>query len=90
MKCHKEHTHEVIENFANGKSFWYCRSCKDEVRPGTGAFVEAGCEYIKSCNIPNVEDFERFEILEQYRRTPNGYVIVAREQSDGTWVFEPF
>jgi len=31
MLCTKDKEHTTVKNSANGKTFWYCRDCKDEV-----------------------------------------------------------
>lgn len=33
ITCPKDANHEVVENEASGKKFYYCRGCKDEVQP---------------------------------------------------------
>jgi hypothetical protein len=52
MKCSTNPNHEVVENWAGGKSFWYCRSCKEEVRELPGKEYRQSLEDIKGVMFP--------------------------------------
>lgn len=49
MKCPKDILHETVENSAAGKTFWYCRQCKDEANLDE---ARARCEYPEGFDDP--------------------------------------
>lgn len=51
MKCPKDQTHEVIENYAGGDKFFYCRGCKDEVKQLADKRADSDLSYNSMYNL---------------------------------------